>query len=121
MSLRRKQLGAEGEAIAASYLEERGYHIVARNYRCELGEIDLVALLGDKIHFVEVKMREDFDFGRAIESITPAKKSHIRRTARRMLEENAAWRVYLPFFAVVAIDREKDGTTTIEFLPDAFQ
>ena len=50
-------LGAAGEKAAAKYLRRRGYRIVARNYRCRGGEIDLIALDADTIVFVEVKTR----------------------------------------------------------------
>lgn len=57
MSSHRQKLGGEGEALAAAYLVGRGYHILERNYRCPLGEIDIIAQERETLTFVEVKTR----------------------------------------------------------------
>jgi putative endonuclease len=54
-------LGPRGETLAAKYLREAGYRIVIRNFRCEMGEIDIIARDGRTLVFVEVKTREDDD------------------------------------------------------------
>lgn len=78
------QLGRLGEALAATYLETRGMEIVARNWRCQHGEIDLVARDGRDTVFVEVKTRRTDAFGHPFEAITPQKLGRLRRLA-------AAW------------------------------
>ncbi|MFZ4438247.1 MAG: YraN family protein, partial [Syntrophales bacterium] len=57
MSLMRISTGKKGEELAAAYLEEAGYRIIERNYRCLFGEIDMVAEEGETLVFVEVKSR----------------------------------------------------------------
>lgn len=74
-------LGNFGERIAAEYLEEQDYMILERNYRCRLGEIDIIAEKNGEIVFVEVKTRSGDDFGRPSESINKAKMSKIRKAA----------------------------------------
>jgi putative endonuclease len=77
--------GAAAEALAAEFLQARGLTIVARNYRCRGGEIDLIASDGDTLIFVEVRLRSDAAFGGAAESITAAKKKRLRFAAAHYL------------------------------------
>ena len=57
MPSQRSQLGNRGEQLAAQYLVQRGYTLIARNWRCAHGEIDIVALADSSIVFVEVRTR----------------------------------------------------------------
>ena len=77
--------GESAEARAAAFLEGRGLRIVARNYRCRFGEIDLVAKSGATVVFVEVRARTSDAFGGAAESITAAKRRRLLATARHYL------------------------------------
>ena len=77
--------GAESEAAAAAFLEGRGLTILERNYRCRLGEIDLVARDGATTVFVEVRQRASGAFGGAAESITHAKRAKLLRAAEHYL------------------------------------
>lgn len=80
-----KLLGARGEDIAARYLAARGYRIRERNFRCRLGEIDLVAEDGGVLVFVEVKARRSGRFGLPQEAVTPLKQARLRRLAQYYL------------------------------------
>jgi putative endonuclease len=77
--------GAAAEAMAAAFLERKGLRIVERNYRCRLGEIDLVARDGDTTVFVEVRQRASRAFGGAAASITATKRARLVRAARHYL------------------------------------
>ncbi|HTP47327.1 MAG TPA: YraN family protein [Casimicrobiaceae bacterium] len=77
--------GAAAEALAASFLQARGLEIVARNYRCRGGEIDLVARDGSTLVFVEVRLRRGSAFGGAAASITAAKRRRLTHAARHYL------------------------------------
>lgn len=79
------KLGVDAETMAAAFLEKRGLEIIARNYRCKLGEIDLVARDGVTTVFVEVRKRASPAFGGAAASITAAKRLKLLRTARHYL------------------------------------
>lgn len=81
----RARRGVEAETMAAAFLERRGLTIVVRNYRCRLGEIDLVARDGGTTVFVEVRSRATSAFGGAAASITPAKRLKLLKTARHYL------------------------------------
>ena len=74
-------LGTLGETLAANYLSQQGFQILERNYRCRLGEVDLIAKEGDILVIVEVKTRQSLQYGLPCESITETKIQHIRRTA----------------------------------------
>ena len=79
--------GENAESRAASYLARHGLAIVSRNYRCRVGEIDLVARDGEVLVFVEVRMRADGHFGGAIESVTPRKQRRIAAAASLYLRQ----------------------------------
>ncbi|MGL4339495.1 MAG: YraN family protein [Rhodoglobus sp.] len=81
-------LGAQGEAIAARYLEHAGFVIIDRNWRCHQGEIDLIARDGDELVFVEVKTRSSVLFGHPLEAITARKLSRLKRLAAAWCEQN---------------------------------
>ncbi|HIG73405.1 MAG TPA: YraN family protein [Bacteroidetes bacterium] len=87
------ELGQKGEALAADYLEAKGYRLLDRNYRFEREEVDLVmfeptpANDGGEIVFVEVKARRGTGFGRPEDAVTEAKQKAIRRVAEAWLHE----------------------------------
>ena len=90
-------IGRRAEQAAAEFLEKRGLHVIARNYRCRGGEIDLVCRDGKVLVFVEVRHRRSRDFGGAAASITPAKQRRIVLAARHYLanerKSNASCRI----------------------------
>ena len=77
--------GAEAEALAAAFLEARGLKILTRNYRCRMGEIDLIARDGPMTVFVEVRRRASRSFGGAAASITAAKRLKLLKAARHYM------------------------------------
>ena len=81
MQTKKQVLGREGEEIAENYLKKKGYRLVERNYRCPLGELDLIALDRRVIVFVEVKTRGDESYGPPLESVHPRKQRKMIKTA----------------------------------------
>ena len=79
--------GQDAEDLAAAYLQQRGLKLIARNYRCRFGEIDLIARDGATVVFVEVRMRTRGDFGSAAESIGAAKRRRLLAAARHYLAD----------------------------------
>ncbi len=82
---RSSELGKLGEEKAAEYLKDHGYSIIARNYRNRYGEIDLIALYGNTVVFVEVKTRSDRSWGNPEEAVTPQKQQKLKRLASDFL------------------------------------
>jgi putative endonuclease len=85
---RSRTLGAFGEAYAARHLVDRGMVLLDRNWRCELGEIDLVLRDGDTLVFCEVKTRSSALYGTPLESVTARKAARLRRLAARWLADH---------------------------------
>ena len=77
--------GRQAENLAALFLQQQGLKLIARNYRCRYGEIDLIAREGKTLVFVEVRMRASERFGGAAASITAGKRHKLLRTARHYL------------------------------------
>jgi putative endonuclease len=78
-------IGSAAERSAAAFLHARGYHVLEHNFRCRGGEIDLIALDGGTLVFVEVKLRRTLSRGAPIEAVTPQKQSRLARAAQSYL------------------------------------
>lgn len=88
----RNELGAAGEQIAVDHLQRLGLRVVARNWRCRYGELDMIAADGDTAVFVEVKTRTGDGFGGVEQAVTPAKVRRLRRLAGLWLAaQDAHW------------------------------
>lgn len=81
--------GRQAEELAARFLERKGLRIVARNYRCRGGEIDLICRAGKVLVFVEVRLRRNATFGGAAASVTPTKQHRLILAAQHFLMTNA--------------------------------
>ncbi len=81
-------LGVYGENVAAAHLAAAGLAILDRNWRCEIGEIDIVAREGDTLVVCEVKTRTTTGFGTPLEAVDPRRVARLRRLAGRWLEEH---------------------------------
>lgn len=86
MTRARQRLGASGEDQAAAWYLAQGYEVVARNWRCREGEIDLICTRGRTLVFCEVKTRSSAAFGHPAEAVTPTKQRRLRLLATRWLE-----------------------------------
>lgn len=81
----RKKLGALGEEIAAEVLKNKGYYLIARNYTCPYGEVDIVAANNQTLAFVEVKTRTSQAYGSPAEAVDCKKQKRIKNAARYFL------------------------------------
>lgn len=100
---RKDVLGRTGEQLAVDHLIDRGYEIVARNWRCPVGEIDIVARDASTTVIVEVKTRAGLGFGHPLDAITPVKLARLRRLAGAWCAEHEpAGRVRIDAVAVIA-------------------
>jgi putative endonuclease len=77
--------GSLAERAAATFLRDRGYHVLERNFRTRGGEVDLIALDGGTLVFVEVKLRRTLSRGAPIEAVTPLKQARVARAASSYL------------------------------------
>lgn len=83
----KRAIGAHYEELSARYLMEKGYTIVQRNFRCRMGEIDLIVRDGDYLVFAEVKYRSTDDFGGGEAAVHSRKRSTIRKVAAYYLQQ----------------------------------
>ena len=100
------EVGASAEESAVRKLEAHGYEIVERNYRCDIGEIDIVAIDGDVMAFVEVRSRSDDEHGDAIESVNRRKQRKVTQVAEVYLVQKRPGFVEYRF-DVVAINNDR--------------
>lgn len=113
-------LGRWGEKQAEAYLNDRGFRLLARNYRNEFGEIDLIVKEEDSLVFVEVKTRRGEQFGYPEEAVNKLKQKHLIECAQGYLQEydedELDWRI-----DVIAIIQGKNGKHQITHFEDAFR
>jgi len=117
--LSRKQLGRLGERLGARFLRRRGYRIVARNYTCPAGEIDLVALDGPSIVFVEVKSLRGDAAANPEDAVNFHKRRQITAVARTYLLQTGAQN-HACRFDVIAVVLKEGCQPEIEHFIDAF-
>jgi putative endonuclease len=115
MMNRAKANGNLAEALSADYLQARGLRLIARNYHCRLGEIDLILADGPTLVFAEVRLRRNRDFGGAAESITAAKRQRILMAARHYLSGKPETTCRFDVLLLDALDADR-----IEWIKDAF-
>lgn len=77
--------GQRAEGLAAEHLCAQGYELIQRNYRCKVGEIDIIARHGEVLCFVEVRSRRSADFGHPLETVDRRKQTRIIRAAQHYL------------------------------------
>ncbi len=78
--------GSAAEDAAADFLQQKGLKLIARNFRCPHGEIDLIMQDGKTLVFIEVRLRSSNSFGGAAMSITPSKQQKLKRSAERYMQ-----------------------------------
>ncbi len=100
--------GAQGESMACRLLEKQGYRILARNFRCRGGEIDVIAQDGEVVVFIEVKERCDASHGAACEAVTREKRRRIIHAARFFAARQGLSEGWIRF-DVVSIDWDSQG------------
>jgi len=118
----RQRSGKIGEDLAANHLKLLGFQLITRNYRSKLGEIDLIAMRNEELHFCEVKRRGLGSLASALETISAQQQGKIYRTAQVYLQEHeGSWGADPPpcHFSVIAINETENGDS-IEFFADAF-
>jgi len=113
-------LGRRGEALAARYLQSRGWAILARNFRWGRREIDLVARRRGLVAFIEVKTRAGSGFGHPLEAITRAKRAEIAFVARSWVARHGRPGDRYRFDAI-AIHWAEGEPPVIEHIPDAWR
>lgn len=114
----KKELGKLGENLAADYLIQKGYKILARNYYTRYGEIDIICKKDDILVLVEVKTRQNLNYGEPEESVTGRKISHIRKAATIYLSQADVFYDEIRFDVISILIKEKQHE--IKHIKNAF-
>jgi putative endonuclease len=113
-------LGTRGEIAAAEYLRNKKFKILQKNYRCGMGEIDLIAEKGGRIHFIEIKTRSGHGFGAPEEAVDRKKQAKVVKLAEWYLQTMKLRdpRVSLD---VLGVTWKENGEPVFRFIEGAFE
>lgn len=123
ISLKNKGLGPTGEELACEYLIEKGFKLLERNFSCPGGEIDIIAIKDDIIHFVEVKSRSQRSLESPLEAVTATKMKRVRKAAEiwlcRARKKMRGVDEKVCYLSVVGVE-VVGGSARIALIEDAF-
>jgi len=111
-------LGQQGEDLAVSFLEKKGYTILMRNYRFQKAEIDIIAQNEESLIVIEVKTRSSIEFGLPQDFIKPAKIKLLIKAVNQYVEVQKIDKNIR--FDIIAVHKKSDGDFEIEHIEDAF-
>jgi putative endonuclease len=117
----RRELGQLWEAVAGDYLERHGLTVLARGYRCRLGELDLVCRDDTTLVVVEVRARGRNAYAPAVFTIDHRKRARIIQATRHLLMRHAEWQSAALRFDVVAFDDIDTKAPKIQWIRNAFE
>jgi putative endonuclease len=116
MKMHKNNAGLDAEKLAATFLAARGLILIAQNYHCRFGEIDLIMKEANTLVFIEVRLRSNANFGNAAMSITAQKQQKISIAAQHYLQQNA---IEMPCrFDVIVMNKAE--LSAIEWIKNAF-
>ena len=118
MTRERLELGKWGENLAVKKIKGLGYKEIVRNYRCPLGEVDLIAREGDTLVFIEIKTRKDKSIGYAKEAVDARKRRQLSKVALAYMKSMECCDVKARF-DVIAINLDRDKPQ-VEVIKNAF-
>ena len=113
-------LGERGERAACGFLKERGYEILEKNYKCKIGEIDVIARRRGRLAFIEIKTRASVQFGMPQEAVDLRKQEKIFKVAQWYLKEKKLVKTPVAF-DVVAILWKEGQAPEMHLIADAFE
>lgn len=116
-----RAVGSGAERTAEQYLSRRGLEPLTRNFRCRLGEIDLIALEGDVLVFIEVRYRGPGSISRAGITVDRRKQRKLIRAAALYTARYPRFAMCVMRFDVVAIDVDDRGEVVVDWIRDAFR
>ena len=112
--------GQAAEALARQHLERCGLRLLAQNWRCRRGELDLVMLDADTVVFVEVRYRRHAAWGGAAASVDARKRDRLATAATLFLQQEARWAKHPCRFDVIAINANGSTATRLDWIQNAF-
>jgi putative endonuclease len=116
----RQESGQRAEELAAGFLRRQGLAILMRNYRCRVGELDIVAREGDVLVVAEVRTRADDSYGGAAASVDRRKQVRLTRAAARLLQQRRDLAQLPVRFDVIVVRGGDAAEPAIEWIRHAF-
>lgn len=120
MTLKTIDLGKKGEELAVLFLKNHGYRILERNFKTNLGEIDIIALEGDTLCFIEVKTRTTETYGTPFEAVSRLKQRKLSQLALLYLKRKNFMDAPARF-DIVSVIKGADQRTDVQILQNAFE
>jgi putative endonuclease len=120
MSDLRQAIGRAAEQEARTHLEQHGLRLLAQNWSCKIGELDLVMLDGDTVVFVEVRYRRHAGWGGAVESVDARKRGKVSASAECFLQQEPRWAKHPCRFDVVAMSASEQACERLNWIKNAF-
>ncbi|WP_095096373.1 YraN family protein [Pseudomonas sp. Irchel 3A5] len=117
----RQTAGREAETRALQHLQQQGLQLIAQNWLCKRGELDLVMLDGDTVVFVEVRYRRHSTWGGALESVDFRKQQKLVLAAQLFLQSDTRWADAACRFDVIAIEGDPRGGPPLNWIKHAFE
>ncbi|WP_269137655.1 YraN family protein [Pseudomonas sp. MMS21 TM103] len=112
--------GKDAEELARLHLQQHGLKLLAQNWSCRRGELDLVMLDADTVVFVEVRYRRHSAWGGAVESVDARKRDKLTKAAMHFLQQESRWAKHPCRFDVIAINAEGNSTPRLNWIQNAF-
>lgn len=112
--------GKAAEALACQHLKQQGLRLLAQNWHCRRGELDLVMLDTDTVVFVEVRYRRHAAWGGAIESVDARKREKLTAAAMHFLQQESRWAKHPCRFDVIAINSKGNSPPQLNWIQNAF-
>jgi putative endonuclease len=112
--------GKAAEELARLHLQQHGLKLLAQNWSCRRGELDLVMLDADTVVFVEVRYRRHSAWGGAVESVDARKREKLTRAAMHFLQRESRWAKHPCRFDVIAINADGNSTPRLNWIQNAF-
>lgn len=120
MKDRRQEIGRQGEQIAREYLQKQKYQILSTNFRCRVGEIDIIAQDKHIVVFVEVRTITSAKFGPAYNTVTYPKQRQVKRAALFYISKHNLVSTQFRFDVIGITLNPKTGTHQLDHIPNAF-
>jgi putative endonuclease len=116
----RQEIGKRGEQIARQYLEEKGYTILITNFRCRVGEIDIIAKDRHMVVFVEVRTVTSNKYGPAYNTVTYRKQRQVKRAALFYISKHNLVNTQFRFDVIGITLNPKTGVHNLDHIENAF-
>jgi len=117
-------IGQNAEDLALQFLQSKGMRLIDRNYRCKMGEIDLVMRCDSELVFVEVRYRKHASFGSGAESVDYRKQQKILKSAEYFLQKHSKYATLpcrIDVVSITAAQKSSDPQSGIDWIPNAIQ